>query len=381
MWFSLALACLAAQLAAMAVLAAGGLAMRPFAPPQRASGRPWPSVSLIVAARDEEGAVEAAARSLLAIDYPELELIAVDDRSVDATGAILDRLAAQDPRLQVVHVAKLPAGWLGKNHALSLGAARARGELLLFTDADVEFAPDAVRGAVSIMEAESLDHLALGPGMRLPGIWIAAVVGYFARQFALLQMPWRARDPKSAAHAGVGAFNLVRASAYRAAGGHERIALRPDDDIKLGKILKLSGFRQEVRHAPEALSVTWYATVPEFVRGLEKNVLAGLDYRGALALAGLAALLAMETLPWVVLAAGDPAARAVAALAIILRVALMAAILRVAKGPVAAALLEPFAALVFVYACTRSILLAYARGGVFWRGTFYSLAELRRNEV
>lgn len=365
----------------LGVLAGGGLALRRFEAPARPPGRPWPPVSAIVAARDEASGIEAAMRSLLALDYPALEVLAVDDRSGDATGAILDRLAAHDPRLRVLHVQELPPGWLGKNHALALGAREARGELLLFTDADVEFAPGALRAAVSIMEVEALDHLTLAPGLRLPGAWLAACVAYFVRHLYLHLRPWRARDARSPAFIGVGAFNLVRAEGYRAAGGHERLALRPDDDIKLGKLIKLAGLRQELRHAPDALHVTWYATVGEFVRGLEKNVLAGVDYRGGLALAGLAALLAVETLPWVVLAAGDPPAQIAALASVLVAAASLVAILFEARAPVAAALLAPAAALVFVYACARSILLAYARGGIVWRGTFYPLAQLRRNQV
>ena len=381
MWFWLALGCLAVQLAVLGVLAYGALALRKFEAPAREAALPWPEVSVIVAARDEAPGIEAAMRSLLGLDYPELEIIALDDRSGDATGEILDRLATQIPRLRVLHVRELPPGWLGKNHALARGAQEARGELLLFTDADVEFAPGALRTAVAILEAEKLDHLALGPGLRLPGAWLAACVAYFARQFYVYLRPWRARDPRSAAFVGVGAFNLLRTASYRAAGGHERLALRPDDDVKLGKLIKQAGLRQELRHAPDALRVTWYATVGEFIRGLEKNVLAGLDYRGGFALAGLAALLAVETLPWLVLAVGDSAARAAALGALLVACASLAGILAEMRAPVAAALLAPLAALAFVYACARSILLTYARGGIVWRGTFYSLAELRRNEV
>ncbi|MGQ0512438.1 MAG: glycosyltransferase [Betaproteobacteria bacterium] len=381
MWLTLALACLGAQLLTLGILAWGGRAMRPFAPAPRDPGRPWPSASVLVAARDEAWGVEACVRSLFALDYADLELIAVDDRSTDATGAILDRLAMQDPRLKVIHVAALPPGWLGKNHAQWLGAGQAGGELLLFTDADIEFAPSALRDAVSILEAERLDHLALGPAMTLPGIPLAACIAYFGRQFALLMRPWRARDPDSDAYIGIGAFNLVRAAAYRAAGGHERIALRPDDDIRLGQILKQAGFRQDLRHAPDALRVTWYGSVGEFVRGLEKNVLAGFDYRGVLGLCGLALLLAIEMLPWAALAAAEGAARTAAATAIGVAMATQAAILHVARAPLAAALLQPFGALVFFYACTRSIVLAYARGGIVWRGTRYPLADLRRNKL
>ena len=381
MWLGIALACLAAQLVMLGMLVAGGLSLRPFAAPPRPPERRWPSVTVVVAARDEAAGIEAAMRSLLALDYPALEILAVDDRSADATGSILDALAGRNPRLRVLHLRELPRGWLGKNHALALGAREAGGELILFTDADVEFAPDALRTAVAILEAEALDHLALGPRLRMPGLLLGACVAYFGRQFYVFLRPWRARVPGSPAHIGVGAFNLVRAAAYRACGGHERIALRPDDDVKLGKILKVAGFRQELRHAPDALAVTWYASVRELVRGLEKNVLAGLDYRGALGLAGLMALLFLEFLPWIALASGEPQARWPALCAILVPVLTLAAILREARASVLAALLAPAAALVFVYACARSILLTYARGGIVWRGTFYPLGELRRNEV
>jgi len=380
MWLILALGCLAAQLAMLGLLASGARSLRLFPGPARTEGR-TPAVSIVVAARDEAAAIERAMRSLLALDYPALELVAVDDRSADATGAILDRLAAADARLKVLHVRELPAGWLGKNHALAIGAHEATGELLLFTDADVEFAPSALREAVAVLEDERLDHLALAPRVRMPGAWLAACVAYFGRQFYVFLRPWRARDPRSSAHIGVGAFNLVRAAAYRAVGGHERIALRPDDDVKLGKLLKLAGFRQALKHAPDALSVEWYGSVREFVRGLEKNVLAGLDYHGVLGLAGLAALLALEVLPWIILAVGDRPARCAALAAILVLVGTLAAILREARASAAAALLAPAAALVFAYAFARSILLTYARGGIVWRGTFYALAELRRNEV
>lgn len=380
MGLGLALGCLAAQLAMLGLLAAGARSLREF-PGPRPPDMHWPPVSVVVAARDEGAAIEKAMRSLLALDYPALALIAVDDRSTDATGSILDRLAAEDARLKVAHVRELPSGWLGKNHALALGAREAGGELILFADADVEFAPAVLRDAVAALEVERLDHLALAPGLRLPGAWLAACVAYFGRQFYVFLRPWRARDPRSSAYVGVGAFNLVRASAYRAVGGHERIALRPDDDVKLGKLLKGAGFRQDLRHAPDSLSVEWYGSVGAFVRGLEKNVLAGLDYHGLLGLAGLAALFSLEALPWTLLAMGDWPARWAALAAVLVTVGTLAAILREARAPLYAALLAPAAAAVFAYACARSILLTYARGGIVWRGTFYPLAELRKNEV
>src|SRR2546423_821839 len=130
-----------------------------------------PPLSVVVPALNEEATVEAAMRTLLALDYPDLEIIGVDDRSTDETGAILDRLAAEDARLRVTHVRELPPGWLGKNHALHVGSAVARGEWILFTDADVHFERDALRRAVRYAVYRRLDHLVVVPQVLLAGFW------------------------------------------------------------------------------------------------------------------------------------------------------------------------------------------------------------------
>src|SRR5947199_2314204 len=207
---------------------------------------PLPRVSIIIPARNEERNLEEALRSILALDYDNLEIDVVDDRSTDRTGEILDRLAAVEPRLRVVHVRELPPGWLGKNHALWLGAEKATGDFLLFTDADVVFEPSALRRAVGAMVSDGLDHLTASPEIARPSVLFELFIGAFSLFFALFTKPWKVRDPRSPHHVGIGAFNLVRAAAYRAAGGHRAIAMRPDDDLKLGKLLKTRGFRSEL---------------------------------------------------------------------------------------------------------------------------------------
>ena len=124
-------------------------------------GDALPSVSVIIPACDEEQGIASALTSVLTLDYPNLEIIVLNDRSSDATPQILDRMAAEDPRLRVIHISELPAGWLGKNHALHLGAAQAKGEYLLFTDADVHMAPDTLRRAAARMQVHQLDQLCL----------------------------------------------------------------------------------------------------------------------------------------------------------------------------------------------------------------------------
>ena len=239
----------------------------------------WPRVSLIVAARNEAATLGTAVPTMLALDYPALEIIAVNDRSDDDTGPLLERLAAAHPRLRVVHVTALPPGWIGKNHALQRGADAATGEFLLFTDADIHFAPDALRRAVAHAEAQALDLLAAVPRLSSRGHLLGICVNAFCFAFLAGLQPWRIPLPHSRAHGSVGAFQLVRAAAYRCLGGHEPIRLRPDDDIKLGKLFKTRGARCEMLLGAGALAVDWYHNVPQMVHGLTKNANAGADYR------------------------------------------------------------------------------------------------------
>ena len=174
-----------------------------------------PSVSVVIAARDEEHRLEQALRSVLAQDHPHLEVIVVDDRSSDGTADILRRLQEQHPLLRVLRVDELPSGWLGKTHAQQRGGEAAQGELLLFTDADVVFEPSAVRLAALYLARERLDHLTVAPRVLAPTRPVEALVGAFTVLFCQWSRPWRARDPRSHHYVGIGAFNLVRAAPGR----------------------------------------------------------------------------------------------------------------------------------------------------------------------
>src|SRR5688572_6462675 len=179
---------------------------------------PVPGVSIVIAARDEERHIEPAVRAFLGLDYPEYELIVVNDRSVDRTADILTTLAREDARLQIVTVRELPPGWLGKNHALQLGASRARHPLLLFADGDVILERGVLLKAVELLRREKADNLTIAPELLLPSAPLALVINYIFMHGVIALRPWKASDPRSSASAGIGAFNLVRASTYAAIG-------------------------------------------------------------------------------------------------------------------------------------------------------------------
>ncbi len=346
-----------------------------------APARACPRLSIITAARNEARRIEVALTSLLRLDYPALEIIAVDDRSTDETGAILERLARQHSRLTIKHILDLPEGWLGKNHALYVGAAEASGTLLLFTDADVVFEPTTLRRAAALMELDALDHLAAIPDVKVPGIALNAFVAAFAVFFSLYARPWKARDARSRFHIGIGAFNLIRADVYRAIGTHKAIAMRPDDDMKLGKIVKKGGFRQDAAYGRDFITVEWYASLGELVDGLMKNAFAGVNY-SLLAVAGSsAALLLTDVWPFLALVATHGVTRALNGASVAFIVLIFWTSARHGGARPGYVLAFPAAALLFAYIMWRSALLAVIRGSVTWRGTAYPLAQMRANRV
>ncbi len=340
-----------------------------------------PRVSVIVAARNEERAIESALASLLALDYPDYEVIVVDDRSEDGTGAILDRMARDHSLLRVLHVEQLPPGWLGKNHALQRGAEMATGSWLLLTDADVVFHPEALARAVTLAGEMQADHLAAMPEVPAPTLPLAAALVFFNLGFSLALKPWKASDPASKRFVGFGAFNLVRAASFRAVGGLERIRLRPDDDIRLGQLLKASGARQSCVGAFGFLTVIWYQSLPEMVRGLRKNIFAGLRYRVSLAALSVTALAVIHIWPFAAVWLTSGATRILYIASVILLMALYAWLAALSgKGPWLA-LLYPLTAAVSLFIVCDAVLRTLWRGGIEWRGTFYSLDELRANRV
>jgi hypothetical protein len=341
-------------------------------------GRELPAVAAVVPCRDEAGAVEAAIRSLLAQDLPGLEVIAVDDRSTDGTGEILDRLAAEDPRLAVVHVDALPAGWLGKTHACELGGRRARGAWLLFTDADVVFAPGALRRAIAWAEARRLGHVVALPRLVAPGFAERAFVTCFALFMSSVFRVFELSRAGTRGYVGVGAMNLVRRSAWEAVGGHRRLALEVADDAKLGLLLRRSGVPQAAIDSGGRVAVRWQHGLRASAIGLVKNAFAGAEYRLSTTAGSAALLVLLGAAPLAAVIAGPAPARAVGVAALAVSTAIHAAVARrIAGGSGAEALLLPASALLLAAVLLASAAAAVLRGAVVWRGTRYPLAELR----
>src|SRR5580765_2592213 len=356
-----------------------------------------PRVSIIVPARNEEGAIEQALNSLLALDYDNYEVIAVNDRSTDRTGEIMERIAESRsqnchpvaetatrmgyPNLRVIHHAELPAGWLGKTHAMWTAANQASGDWLLFTDADVLFKTDSLRRALAYAESEPADHLVMFPRMimKRPGEYM--MIAFFQTMFMFGHRPWKVADPSTDDHMGVGAFNLVRRRVYDAVGTYEALRMEVLDDMKLGKVVKNGGFRQRNVFGGDLISIRWAHGALGIVNNLTKNFFAILSFQSWRTLLSAFGLAFINLGPFlgIWLAHGWERLPFAVALGSILLIYI--GMSWRSSVPPYYFLLHPVSAAMFIYTLLRSMFFTLWNDGIVWRGTKYPLEELRKGMV
>jgi glycosyltransferase involved in cell wall biosynthesis len=338
-----------------------------------------PSLTVIVPARNEAADIAATLRSLLAQDYPNLHIIAVDDRSTDQTGAIIDTIAAQHPeKLRSLHITELPSGWLGKLHAMALAARQAPTDYLLFTDADVLFHPTAVRIALANAVATRADHLVTLPTTIIKRWDEAAILGFFPICSLWAARPWRIANPEAMRDSiGIGAFNLLRREVYHQVGGFESLRMEVIEDLGLGRRIKRAGFAQRIVFGRGLVSLHWASGVAGLVSVMTKNLWAAFRFRISLALLGCLWLLTFCVAPAVGLFFHPTRIPAIVTFAAVAwSYQLMS---RRSSISTWNALFFPIAALVILFTLLRSMLLTLTQGGIIWRSTFYPLAELRKN--
>ncbi len=349
-----------------------------------------PRVSIIVPARNEEDTIEPALNTLLALDYDNYEVIAVNDRSTDRTCEIMDSIeknprpsgaATGHPDFHVIHHHELPDGWLGKTHAMWTAANQATGDWLLFTDADVLFKPDSLRRALAYAESVPADHVVLFPRMimKRPGEYM--MIAFFQTMFMFGHRPWKVADPSTDDHMGVGAFNLVRRRVYDAVGTYAALRMEVLDDMKLGKVVKNAGFAQRNVFGGDLISIRWAHGAMGVVNNLTKNFFAVLSFqwwRTVISAFGLA-FLNFGPFLGVCLAHGWERAPYVVALGSMFLI-YVGMSWRSAVPPYYF-LLHPVSTALFIYTLLRSMVLTLWNDGIEWRGTKYSLADLRRGIV
>jgi len=334
----------------------------------------FPKVSIIVTAKDEELSIARSLETIKALDYPDYEVIVINDRSSDRTLEKVTSIQKEWPALKIISIEKLPAGWVGKTHACYRGYREASGAILLFTDADVLFKPESLRTAVAYMLKRKVDHFAVSPVIFGEPFLLRLFVQYFLFSFLIYFRPW-------AGGIGIGAFNMFCREAYERLGTHRAIALRPDEDVQLGKLAKNTGLRQSFASGKQLMSVRWYTSLREAMQGIEKNAFAGLQYRFTIAAAAIAGQILLFFYPFVgvVITSGWMQIGYGVVLLFMVTVYLRHnSVFSNSKGFEVVFL--PLSALLFIYVVSRALVKTIIHRGVYWRGTFYSLRELRKGE-
>ncbi|MBI3474132.1 MAG: glycosyltransferase [Acidobacteria bacterium] len=343
-----------------------------------------PRVSIIVPARNEAAHIAETLTELLALDYANFKVIAVNDRSTDATGQRMDEVAARPEargKLKVIHVTELPPAWMGKTHAMWTATEQASGDWLLFTDADVFFKPDTLRRALTYAESEQADHLVLLPRMimKLPGEKM--MMAFFQTLFVFGHRLWKVADPKADDHMGVGAFNLVRRSTYDAIGTYKALRMEVLDDMKLGKVIKKAGFRPRVVFGEDLISLRWAEGAFGIVNNLTKNFFALLSFQWWRTIGSVIGVGFLNLGPFLGVWLAHGWMRLPYGLALLCILAIYFGMsTRSAVRPYYF-FLHPVSTALFMYILMLSMFHTLWNDGIVWRGTRYPLDELRKGMV
>lgn len=336
-----------------------------------------PRVSVIIPACNEADSIEPALQSVLELDYANLEIIVVNDRSTDNTDAVLERMKNRYPNIILHNISELPKGWMGKSHALHSGAEQAHGDYFLFTDADIIMEKTTLSRAMHHMLDNNLDHMSMFFGSITQGGLLNALIMETGGSLMLLFKPWKAKDKKSKKYMGVGSFNLVKASAYKAIEGHSALAMHPIDDIMLGKVLKQRGFSQDCLFGQDFVQVKWYATVREFINGVMKNTFAVYQFKVMNVLLGILFILMFHVMPFWAFFFTSGITRALFGAVVVVRILSFVNAFLEAKIPPWYSVWSLVTPYINIYILAKATITTILNKGITWRGTYYPLDELK----
>ncbi|HCA88899.1 MAG TPA: hypothetical protein DEO98_00865 [Legionellales bacterium] len=337
----------------------------------------YPTISIIVPIHNEEKHLEQAMTSLCQSAYPHFEIIAVNDRSTDNSALILARLQRRFKCLRVLTITQLPAHWLGKTHALQKGLEHAIGDFIIFTDADVIFAPQLLQQAIAYMLEHQLEHLTLPPYLLLQHFFMRWYMPFQLFVMLLAMRPWRVGNENTPHALGIGAFNCVTKRALTEIGFMQHLALNPVDDMGLARLLKKQKIRQGFANPQHLLQLEWYGSLQALARGLEKNIFAFFDYSIVKCGLVLLAYSSLFFLPFILLGSSHTVLVGCSSMTIILILSMLIAIYQQLNVSPWYALLYPLAACINLLIGARAILLGFWRGGINWGGQFRSLTQLK----
>ena len=333
-------------------------------------------VSAIIPARNEERTIAEAVISVA--EQPEIrEVIVIDDQSSDGTGEILRRLAAGQPRLRVCEAGPLPAGWVGKNHAASLGAQKAACDWLLFTDADALHLPGSTARALAEANSRGADLVSYSPGQEMHTWWERALIPFVFCRLSQLYSYAAINDPDSPAAAANGQYLLIRRNVYEQIGGHAAVRDEVLEDVALARLAKSAGFRLHFAPGDQICRVRMYSSFQAMWEGWSKNLLPLVSWSGQRVTREL-----LSVMPWIPLLCLllTPWHIVFGALGLLLlagRHASYAALLRKNRFPLDSVLYYLVGVALYCAALLASD-WGYARGKIAWKGREYPVATPAR---
>src|SRR3990167_763 len=335
-----------------------------------------PFISIIFSARNEESVLSTSIKSMLNLNYPHFEVIAVNDRSTDHTSSILDQYEYH-PNFKTKHIHQLPKGWFGKNYALHVASQSATGEWLLFTDADIVMKQDLLAKAISYTLKNKLDHLTMHEHHIKKSFWLKTILLANYITYSMTLKPWRIKYSWSKKSLGHGAFNLIKKSCYLQCGGHQSIAMECLDDLKLGESVKNNGFKQDTVDGKDFIEREWYHSLPEMITGLKKNSFAYFNYSFFNFFSRFLFGFIFFMLPVLSIFIFDGLLQWINLINIVFTCLIAFIVAKHFRVQKYFAFFYPIGILLLFYTVWNSVIATYKQRGVIWRDTHYSLQELR----
>lgn len=343
-----------------------------------------PSVSFLVAGKDEEKNIEACLRSMAAQEYPNMEIIAVNDRSGDRTGAIMDRLGSETGRIRALHVSTLREGWFGKNNAMREGVERATGEWLCFTDADcVQVSSRSLSIAMHYALEKGVDFLSVLPAHETGSFWESVIQPACSGIMMIWFNPMKVNDPTKRTAYANGAFMLMKRSCYEAIGGHEAVKTELNEDMHMARLAKERGLRLAVVSNVDLYTVRMYESFAQTRAGWSRIFYGCFGTLRRLVVTGFMVFL-FSLLPWIALAVSLGVAAAggatwsgwrwmlwISALVCVTQWTVMFRFYRLNRLNPLYSLAYPLGAGIGLWALVGAIRRLGGRGTITWRGTTY----------
>jgi glycosyltransferase involved in cell wall biosynthesis len=346
-------------------------------------GTDWPSLSIIVPARNERQAIIASLESLVKQDYPKFEIVVVNDRSTDSTGEAVQEFAQKNPRIKLINLTSLPQDWMGKPHALQKGAESSQSEWLLFTDADVTWGPGVLKKTLSQMLRTQGDFATIAFEPLLNSLWerlflmTTYIFGFTFRP------PWNVSNARSRTGFGVGQFCLLKRSVFEKVEGMSRIRLSIPNDMALGDAVKNNGFHCALFFGKDIFWCRWQEGLKGLLRGVEKNFFAGFGFNYFSAVILILIILGVNTGPllglFLAIVSKSP-------ILIFLHFSGLAAIYLFCSDYLAQLhfrsyeiLLLPLGGMYLIAALLWSIFYTEKNGGIRWRDTVYPKKQVLKH--